>query len=126
MSKHFNELESILETIQLYIDGVHNGDVDLLRKAFNANAMMYGASPGGNTLLVIEELYGYVSSNKPVKETSSNHQCLVTSIRYQGGAAAVEMEETDAYGFNYLNYFHLLKIDGRWEIVSKLYNGEPL
>lgn len=123
MSTHFDELESIRETIQLYIDGVHNGNIDLLQQAFHPQAMMYGANPNGNTIVPIEGLINHVSSNKPVVETSEDHRCLVTSIRCFGHAATVEMEEMDAYGHDYINYFQLLKVEGSWVIVSKSYNA---
>lgn len=123
MSTHFDELQSIRETIQLYIDGVHNGNIELLQQAFHPKAMMYGANPGGANIVEIEGLYSHVSSNPPVGETSKNHQCLITTIRYHGNAGIVEMEETDAYGHDYVNYFQLLKMDGSWVIVSKSYNA---
>jgi hypothetical protein len=123
MNTDFDELQSISKTIQLYIDGVHNGEVEMLKKAFHPKAMMYGANPGGNNIVDIDGLYGFVSSNEPVVKTSKNHRCIVTSIRYHGNAGVVEMEEVDAYGHDYVNYFQLLKIDGSWVIVSKSYNA---
>lgn len=38
------ELEAIRKTINLYIDGVRDGNNDVLRQAFHPKAMMYGAS----------------------------------------------------------------------------------
>lgn len=36
------------------------------------------------------------------------------------------MVEESAYGNDYTNYFQLLKIDGKWCIVSKTYDAQPV
>jgi hypothetical protein len=126
MNEHSDELQSIKDTITLYIDGVHNGDVEMLRKAFHSEAMMYGANPNNITIVKIQGLYDFVSANTPLSQTNEPHQCFITSIQHAGNAASSEMIEESAYGNNYKNYFHLLKIDGTWLIVSKTYNSTPL
>ena len=119
------ELKAITDTIDLYVKGLHDGDIEILKKAFHPKAMMYGVSQKAVTIVEIEGLYGFVSSNNPPSKTGEPHQCTITSIQHDGNAAAVEMIEESAYGNNYTNYFHLLKIDGTWVIVSKTYNTVP-
>jgi len=119
------ELKAITDTIDLYIKGLHDGDIEILKKAFHPKAMMYGVSQKAVTIVEIEGLYGFVSSNNPPSKTGEPHQCTITSIQHDGNAAAVEMIEESAFGNNYTNYFHLLKIDGAWLIVSKTYNTVP-
>lgn len=116
------ELKAITDTIDLYVKGLHDGDIEILKKAFHPKAMMYGVSQKAVTIVEIEGLYGFVSSNNPPSKTGEPHQCTITSIQHDGNAAAVEMIEESAFGNNYTNYFHLLKIDGTWVIVSKTYN----
>ena len=84
--------------------------------------MMYGISTKAVTIVEIEGLYSFVSSNNPPATTGEPHQCTITSIQHAGNAASVEMVEESAFGNDYTNYFHLLKIDGKWQIVSKTYN----
>lgn len=123
MNERNAELQSIRNVINLYIDGIHTGDVEMLRKAFHPKAMMYGTSPNVVTIVEIEGLYGYVAANNPPSKTGEPHQCFITSIQHAGNAAAVEMVEESAHGNDYINYFHLLKIDEKWVIVSKTYNA---
>jgi hypothetical protein len=47
------DLRAIEAIIQLYIDGIHNGDTSLLKKAFHPQAMMYGTSPNNITIIPI-------------------------------------------------------------------------
>lgn len=119
------ELQAITATINLYIDGLHTGNIETLKKAFHPRAMMYGISTKAATIVEIEGLYGFVSANEPPSKTGEPHQCFITSIQHAGNAASVEMVEESAYGSDYTNYFQLLKIDGKWVIVSKAYNASP-
>ena len=41
MSAHYPELESITKVIELYMDGVRNGNVESLRQAFHPQASMF-------------------------------------------------------------------------------------
>jgi len=119
------ELQAIKKVIDLYIDGVHTGNTDMLRKAFHPKAMMYGTSSNNVTIVEIEGLYNFIQANPPLSESGETHECFITGIRYDGYAAFVEMVEEAAFGFNYTNYFQLLKIDNEWMIVSKSYNATP-
>ncbi len=123
MNERNAELQSIRDAVNLYVEGLHTGNIAMLRKAFHPKAMMYGASDGNITIVEIEGLYSFVASNKPLSETGEPHQCFISSIQYAGNAASVEMIEESGYGNDYTNYFQLLKIDGQWVIVSKLYNA---
>ena len=122
MNEKCAELQAITDTINLYVEGLHTGNIETLRKAFQPKAMMYGVSAKAVTIVEIEGLYSFVSANIPPSKTGEPHQCFITCIHYSGNAASVEMVEESAYGSDYTNYFQLLKIDGRWVIVSKTYN----
>lgn len=125
MNEKNTELQAIRDTINLYIDGLHSGNVDMLKKAFHQKAMMYGANANVITIVEIEGLYEFIAANNPPLKTGEPHQCFVTSVHYDGNAGSVEMIEESAYGNNYTNYFQLLKIDGNWVIMSKTYNTRP-
>lgn len=123
MPKRNTELELISKTANLYIEGVRNGNIEQLRSAFHPRAMMYGISVNNTTITEIEGLYNYVAANDAPAKTGKSHKCFITSIHYDGNAATIEMVEEFSQGFNYTNYFQLLKIDGQWLIVSKAYNA---
>lgn len=125
MNERNAELQSIMSTIDLYVEGVRTGNVERLRQAFHPKAMMYGTSSKAITIVEIEGLFGFVASNEPPSKTGEPYQCFINSIQYVGNAASVEMVEESAYGNDYTDYFHLLKIDGKWLIVSKTYNSSP-
>ena len=126
MNATTNEEQAIKDAVQLYIDGIHNGDPALLKKTFHPQAMMYGTSGESVTVTPIEGLYTFVEANEPPARSGDLHQCSIVSIRVAGNTASVEMTENETFGHNYVNYFHLLKIDGKWAIVSKSYSAAPV
>ena len=126
MYQRISESEAIKATVNLYAEGVRTGNTDMLRSAFNPKAMMYGSS-GENTVVVeIEGLYAFVAANESPSKTGEPHKSFISHLHYAGNAASVEMLEESSYGHDYTNYFHLLKTDGKWLIVSKSYNAEAV
>jgi hypothetical protein len=117
------ELEAIRKTAGLYIDGVHDGNIEMLRQAFHPQAMMYGSSGDQTIVAGIQGLYDYVAANEAPSKKGELHQCFITAIDYAGNAASVKMIEESCHGVDYTNYFQLLKIDGKWVIVSKAYDA---
>lgn len=123
MNQQTTELEAIRAAVNLYVDGVKTGNTDLLRSAFHPKAMMYGAGGEDIVIVEIEGLYAFVAANESPSKTGEAHKSFITHIHYAGNAASVEMVEESSYGHDYTNYFHLLKTDGKWVIVSKSYNA---
>ena len=71
MNEKNTELQAITDTINLYVEGLHTGNIETLKKAFHPKAMMYGVSAKAVTIVEIEGLYGFVSANKPPSKTAS-------------------------------------------------------
>jgi hypothetical protein len=125
MNERNQELQSIRDTVTLYTEGVHTGDIDMLKRAFHPRAMMYGAS-GSNVMIVeIQGLYDYIAAHEAPSRTGEPHQCFISSVQYAGNAALVEVVEESLYGNDYTNYLQLLKIEGKWVIICKSYNASP-
>lgn len=120
------ELTAITNVVNKYAEGCHTGNISLLREAFHPQAMMYGSSGDQTIVAPIEGLYAYIEANEPPAKTGEPHQCIISSIHYNGHAANVETIQESCYGNDYTNYFQLLKVDGQWQIMSKTYNATPI
>lgn len=126
MTTSIAELNAITKTVNKYADGIHNGDIPLLKSAFHPKAMMYGSSDKGVTIVEIEGLYAFVAAQQAPATTGEKHRCSISSIDIDGSAASIVMLEENGYGANYTNYFQLLKIEDEWLITSKCYNTRPV
>ncbi len=128
MSARNTELTSIRKVVDLYIDGVKNGNLESLRQAFHPQASMFGYKGQDLFVTPIAGLYDYIAgTTPPAKDGTAGeaYGCTITSISVAGNAAAVEMAMEPYHEHDFVDYFQLLKVDGRWWIVSKLFHADP-
>jgi hypothetical protein len=119
------ELENIREVLDLYIDGVRNGNVASLREAFHPQSSMFGWKGKDLYVTPIQGLFDYIASTPVPSQTGEPTTFITTSIQISGKAASVEMVMDSYHGHDFMDYFHLVKIDDRWWIVSKTCHADP-
>ncbi|MEJ7811044.1 MAG: nuclear transport factor 2 family protein [Gemmatimonadaceae bacterium] len=117
--------EAIRETIGHYIEGLRAGDVERLRLGFHEQAIMCGYLGETPYVTPIEGLYEFVRSTPAPAQTGEAYRVDVTEIRVSGDTATVEVAEKLYLGHDFRTSFHLMKLDGRWWMVSKLFNALP-
>lgn len=122
MSATTLEEDGIRQAINFYIDGLREGSVETLKEAFHSEATMCGHL--GETLMVvpIQGLYDFVSSNPAPAKSGEPFSASVAAIEVAGSIASAKITEQSYQGHNFTDFFNLLKIDGRWWIVSKVFN----
>lgn len=110
-----SDYEQIETTLHYYLDGGTNNDFATLRKAFHETATMRYIADGYKEVNAIEF---FESRMKPGPK--QNRQTRVSSINVAGNAANARLE-IDYPDFTFIDYMSLLKIDGEWKIVSKIF-----
>lgn len=125
MSSRCPELASIRQVIDLYMDGVRNGNVESLRQAFHPQASMFGWKGSDLFVTPIQGLYDYVASTPAPAQSGEPTDFLITSIEVAGNAATVAMAMDAYHAHDFMDYFQLLKVEDRWWIVSKLFHADP-
>jgi hypothetical protein len=121
MNNH-KETTAVLEVIKKYKEGTYNADTALLKEVFHEKAVMNGYL-GPNPLIgdpsaFIDDMGGSPS----MASNGDPFQGEVESIRIEGNVASVVFSETGFRGEGVLvDFFHLIKTDGRWSIISKLF-----
>ena len=128
MSERCPELAEIVQVIGLYIDGVKNGNVDSLRKAFHPQSSMFGYKGAELFITPIEGLFDYVAGTTPPAKAGpigEQYATTITGISVTGAAATVEMAMDGYHEHDFVDFFQLLKTDGRWWIVSKAFHADP-
>ena len=116
------EEDGIRQAINFYIDGLREGNVETLKQAFHSEATMCGHL--GETLMVvpIQGLYDFVDSNPAPTKSGEPFSASVAAIDIAGSIASAKITEKSYQGHDFTDFFNLLKIDGRWWIVSKVFN----
>ncbi|MDW3652770.1 MAG: nuclear transport factor 2 family protein [Bacteroidia bacterium] len=110
-----SDLQLIEKTINHYFDGMINHNASSIEKAFHPGASMKWMAEKYMDVNAVEALSDYVNSNDPVKTKTR-----ITSINIVGDAANAQLE-LEYESFYFIDFMHLMKIEGEWKIVSKTY-----
>ncbi len=110
--------DAVAQTLQHYIDGTKSGKGDGMRPAFHKDATIFGYA--GTDLFggPIQQLFDWSDENGPAADL----QARVASIDLAGTVAVVRLELTNLKGARYTDMFTLLKVDGEWKIMSKVFH----
>ena len=118
MINNKNEIDAICRAVQYYVDGAISGKGDDMKPGFHEDATIYGYV--GNDLFAgpIQGLYDWNDENGPAAEL----QAKITSIEIIETAANVRVDLSNWTGSNYSDLFNLLKVDGEWKIMNKVFH----
>ena len=125
MQDHLKDLEAVRAVIQLYIDG-SNGDVAKLKQAFHPDARMMGRVGATETCIPITGFFTMVERRPGL--AGPNYKADIRTIDITGDAGVAVLVETDYMGCDFVDYFSVARLDGRWQITNKTYahtGGQP-
>lgn len=112
------ELELISNTLRDYIEGSTNGQPERLKKAFHPDLNLYYV--GRNNEFRTWSGTDYIADTKEGQPTGEAGKII--SIDYENDAAVAKVEISHPESSNtYVDYFMLLKIDGQWTIIHKMF-----
>ncbi|MEM1120468.1 MAG: nuclear transport factor 2 family protein [Bacteroidota bacterium] len=113
-----SEFELISQTLTDYIEGSTNGDPKRLATAFHPDLNLYAI--GKENKMTIWPGTDYIADTKEGKPTGEDGKII--SIDYENNAAVAKVEISHPKSpSTYVDYFMLLKIEGKWTIIHKMY-----
>lgn len=116
-----SENDAIASTIQHYIDGARSGRSEDMRPVFHAGATIFGYV--GDDLFAgpIQTLFDWHDGNGAATELEAR----IASVDVCGTCATVRLELDNWTGHRFTDMFTLLKVDGEWKIISKIFYLHP-
>ncbi|MBX3242867.1 MAG: nuclear transport factor 2 family protein [Acidobacteria bacterium] len=112
---------AIRNVMDIYINGAVSGSSADLAPAFHPAATIYGyVGPdlfGGP----ISDFFAWHDNNGPAADLTGN----VSVIDIEGTVGIVRLELTNWTGHRFTDFFTLLKEDGVWKIISKVFYLHP-
>ena len=114
-----HDYNAVIATASRYVDGLREGSVATIKQAFHEEAVMYGFTNGQLLGGPISNLYSFVESNGKAAEITTRLDVL--AITPTTAVVRVDMEK-DAIGADYNDYLTLIKIDGDWKVIAKVYH----
>ena len=119
MGQRIDDHDAITKLVQLYINGA-GGDVAKLREAFHPDARMYGHIGAVTHAIPITGFFDMVAGAKG-SLAGPRYKARIVSIDVVGDAGVAVLAEEDYLGCDFVDYFSVARIDGRWQIVNKTY-----
>jgi hypothetical protein len=115
-SSNSSDLAAIETILQGYFDGLYHGDVTKLISIFHPDAWL--KAPGVRRSLT--QWLVNVSSRSAPAELNKPFAFQILSIDVVQDQAMAKIH-CPLFDFNYIDFLGLLKEDGKWKIVTKMY-----
>jgi hypothetical protein len=116
-----SDRELIEKVIQIYVNGGISGIGDDMKPAFHEGATIYGYIGPDLFGGPIQGLFDWNDSNGPVADLKAN----IANIDIEGSIATVRLELDNWTGHKFTDMFTLLKTNGEWKIISKVFYLHP-
>jgi len=114
--KETSDFSRISAILQNYFDGLHHGDVDKLAAQFHPDAWL--KAPG--TRRSLNQWLTDVSSRPVPAALNKPYAFEILSIDVVQDQAMAKIK-CPLFEFNYVDFLGLLKEQGQWRIVTKMY-----
>ena len=113
-----SDIEDIEHALQFYLDGHATGDPAIMAQAFHPSARLQFMVDGEYRTRSLDQYLGGLGGSPAADETERRRR--VVSIDYVGDAAVGKIE-LDYPGALITDYMQLLRVDGEWKIVNKIF-----
>ena len=112
------EYDVIADVVQHYIDGGRSGKGDDMKPAFHEDATTFGYAGADLFAGPIQRLFAWVDENGPATGLKGR----IASVDVVDTVATVRLELDNWNGSRYTDMFTLLKVDGEWKIMNKVFH----
>lgn len=117
---YVQDYRAIVEVLNKYNEGLKHAKGSIMKPAFNEQATIFGVGADGKLSGgAIRNLFDDIDSSfRPSPEAQS----AIVRIEIVGTAASARCDANDVSGLSFTDFFHLLKVDGKWTVISKIYH----
>ncbi len=116
-----DERAAIEQTIQTYFDGLYDGDADKLASIFHEAAALTFEQAGQVTVLPLAQWLKAVRERPAPKARGLARDDEILLIDQSGPTTAFVKVRCQIPPRYFTDYLNLLKTDGRWTVVQKVF-----
>jgi hypothetical protein len=118
-----SDVAEIEKVLQVYFDGLYEGDTGKLGQAFHPSSHLYSVAADGKAAdFARADWFKMVESRKSAKASGSERRDRIVSIDISGPGTAIAKVECQIPPRYFTDYLTLLKADGRWQVISKSFH----
>ena len=117
---YVQDYQAIVNVLNKYNQGGKQADSSIMKPAFSEQATMFGVDADGKLAGgPIQALFdGIDTAFRPSPEA----QGAIVNVDIVGTAASARIDTNDISGFCFTDFFNLLKVEGKWIVISKIYH----
>ena len=121
ITTNVNDYDAIAKVVKHYINGAKSGKGDDMKPAFHKDATVFGYVGPNLFAGPIQQLFAWNDQNGP----ATGLQVQIASIDLIDTVATVRLELNNWTGYRFTDLFTLLKVDGEWKIMNKVFHLHP-
>ncbi|MEY4990758.1 MAG: hypothetical protein RIS08_984 [Actinomycetota bacterium] len=111
----------IIKLLDDYFEVIHAQDMDLFDQVFHKDCCLY-SNADGQTVLRPYELYrSQVANRQSPKELGNPRKDEILMIDQLSDSMALAKVQLQMFGGIMQDYLNLIKLDGKWWVIAKLY-----
>lgn len=118
------EFEAVASTLQTYFDGLYESDTKRLRQVFHPDAIYACATEGNLLKLTMAEYFPIVDKRPSPASRNDPRADKILEIQFAGSVTAFARVECAIAPKSFIDFLTLIKLDGRWQIISKVFHFE--
>ena len=111
-----SDYEAVIELLNNYFDGLYEGDVEKLRGIFHDDAWL----KGNNYRKTRDEWLEAVATRPVPSEEGMDFRFNIQSLEIVDDQAMAKVD-TPLLAAHFIDFLGLLKEDGQWKIVNKMF-----
>jgi hypothetical protein len=116
--------EGMRSAVQAYLDALYFGDVDRFRSVFHPRAQLYSATGGTLVNLTVDAYMDLVAGRPSPEKKGDVRQDEIVSITIASPTTAHARVKDIYLPKRFVDDLTFVLIDGRWQIVSKVWHFE--
>lgn len=117
---YVQDYSAIVDVLNQYNEGGKQAKSSIMKPAFSEQATIFGVD--ADTALVGGPIQGLFDTIDTAFRPSPEARAAIARIDIVGTAASARVDTDDISGFHFTDFFNLLKVEGRWTVVSKIYH----
>ena len=118
--------DAVAAVLRIYFDGLYASDTRLLRQVFHPKAVYACATDGALLTLDMAAYFPLVDRRPSPASRGDIRRDRILSIEFAGPVTALARVECAIPPKWFTDLLTLVKVDGRWQIIAKVFHHEPV
>ncbi len=119
-----SQFDAVVDVLQVYLDGLYHSDTRKLREAFHPCARYVCATSDALINLSMEEYFPIVDQRPSPASSNQPRVDEIVSIEFAGPKTASVTLRCVVGERHFTDFLTLIRVDGRWQIISKVFHYE--